>query len=111
MKALVIGADTLGNIPQLQAAYDIDKSRHITGRNASHKRKPSSLPKGTDLMILFTDFLGHNVMHNFKALAQARGVPVMACCRSVCAVEAQLENNGLRRCEPEACAARTRRLN
>ncbi|MDN0073678.1 DUF2325 domain-containing protein [Crenobacter sp. SG2303] len=111
MKALVIGADSLGNIPQLLAAYDIDISRHITGRNASHKRKPSSLPKGTDLMILFTDFLGHNVMHNFKALAQARGVPVVACCRSVCAVEAQLTSSGLRRCPTDDCTERRRRLN
>ena len=41
-------------------------------------------------MILFTDFLGHNVMKSFRALAQERGVRVLACRRSASALEEQL---------------------
>jgi len=100
VNALLIGADTLGNIPQLLAAYDIRIARHITGRNASHQRRPQ-LPKDTQLLILLTDFLGHNVMRHFRAMAQARGVPVVACRRSVCSLQAGLQQEGLAARHPQ----------
>lgn len=95
MNAMIIGADTLGNIPQLLLDHGIQISRHITGRNASHQRKLPGLPKDTQLLILFTDFLGHNVMRHFRALAQENGVPVMACRRSVCAIKETLVQCGI----------------
>jgi len=45
----------------------------------SHQRKPQGLPKNTELLILFTDFLGHNVMRHFRNMAQTQGVPFIAC--------------------------------
>jgi hypothetical protein len=40
------------------------------------------LPVGTDLLILFTDFLNHNAMRSFRAQAEAQGIRVLACRRS-----------------------------
>ena len=72
MKALLVGADTLGNIPDVLAEFGIAVRGHLTGRHSAHQRRSNTLPADTDLVILFTDFLGHNVMKHFRALAGQR---------------------------------------
>jgi hypothetical protein len=81
MQATVVGADRLGNIPQVLGSYGIEILRHISGRDASDQRR-TSLPRGTQLLILFTDFLNHNAMKGFRRAAEEQGVPVLACRRS-----------------------------
>jgi hypothetical protein len=89
MDATVVGADRLGNIPQVLKEHGIDIRRHISGRDAADQRHVATLPRGTQLLILFTDFLNHNVMRGFRRAAQDQGVPVVACRRSAsCLVEA-----------------------
>lgn len=95
MNALVVGADRLGNIPDLLAAHGIRVAAHVSGREPAHQRGACALPAGTELLILFTDFLGHNVMRSYRAAAQREGVRVLCCRRSVCALSKAL---GLRRC-------------
>ena len=96
MNAMVVGADKLGNIPDMLTKFGICITQHVSGRHMAHQRKIPGLPKNTDLLILFTDFLGHNVMLNFRNLACEQGVPVVACRRSasclVQCVERCLEN-------------------
>ncbi|TCP10692.1 hypothetical protein EV683_12048 [Crenobacter luteus] len=111
MKAMLVGADQLGNIPDVLNGFGIDIHRHLTGRNSSHQRKVDRLPAGTDLLILFTDFLGHNVMKHFRELANAENIRFIACRRSVCALKQSLEGCGLGdgvRCAscPNAAAAK-----
>ncbi len=107
MNAVLIGADRLGNIPERLAALGIQIVRHVSGRNVSHQRRLPALPGNVQLLILFTDFLGHNVMKSFRAQAQAEGVKVVACRRSAsCLEEALGRCMGLReanRCD--ACPA------
>jgi len=91
MNAMVIGADRLGNIPKLLSDWDISIFRHVTGRQVAHQRKSQGLPINTNLLILFTDFLGHNVMRHFRNLAQAEGVPFIACRRSTISLAQSLE--------------------
>ena len=91
MDAIVIGADSLGNIPELLSDWNINIIRHITGRHVAHQRKEHGLPKNTELLILFTDFLGHNVMRHFRNLAQAEGIPFIACRRSASYLAQSLE--------------------
>src|SRR3546814_16195532 len=62
VSALVVGADRLGNIPDLLKGHNIAIRHHISGREPAHQKKTPQLPSGTDLVILLTDFLGHNVM-------------------------------------------------
>lgn len=95
MNAMLIGADTLGNIPTVLDQFGITIQRHVSGRNSSHQRKLDKLPAGTELLILFTDFLGHNVMRHFRALASQEQVRFIACRRSVCALKQSLNSAGL----------------
>jgi hypothetical protein len=82
MNAMVVGADRLGNIPEALAGFGIQIHRHVTGRHSTHQRSVQSLPRDTDLLILFTDFLNHNAMKCYRGQAQAQGIPVIACKRS-----------------------------
>ena len=91
MKALVVGADRLGNIPQLLTEYGISVMRHVSGRDPSSQRADRALPSGVDLLILFTDFLGHNVMRSYRDAARRQGLRVLACRRSTCSLQGALE--------------------
>ncbi|MDN0084791.1 DUF2325 domain-containing protein [Crenobacter sp. SG2305] len=95
MNAMLVGADTLGNIPDVLKSLGISIHRHVTGRNSSHQRKIDRLPAGTDLLILFTDFLGHNVMRHFRELASEENVRFIACRRSVCSLKQSLSCAGI----------------
>gem|GEM_PF-6518546 len=57
-------------------------------------------------MILFPDFLGHNVMRHFRELARLEKVPVVACRRStVCLVQSLARCLAHRQSEPQRCSA------
>jgi hypothetical protein len=94
MNATLVVADRLGNIPALLESQGIRVLCHISGRAASAQRRAGALPKGTQLLILFTDFLGHNVMRTFRQAAQEEGVPVLACRRSASCLMQSLERRG-----------------
>jgi len=82
MNAVVVGADRLGNIPELLEKMGIRIANHISGRATSHQRQVAALPSNTDLLILFTDFLNHNAMRSYRNRARFQGVRVLACRRS-----------------------------
>ena len=88
--ALVVGADILGKIPDALAEFGIDILQHLSGRNVAHSRKAPALPRNADMVVLLTDFLGHNVMRHYRELAQESNIPVIACRRSVCAIRQSL---------------------
>ena len=91
LSAVVVGADRLGNIPDLLRQHNISILQHVSGRDPAHQKKSMQLPSGTQLVILLTDFLGHNVMKTFRCAALQRGVPILACRRSVCAMQQALK--------------------
>jgi hypothetical protein len=91
MRATLVGADKLGKIPDLLAQFGIAVHRHVSGRAAGQQRTVSCLPKGTELLILFTDFLNHNTMHAFRRAANEQCIPVLACRRSTSCLSACLE--------------------
>ncbi len=82
MKCMVVGADSLGSIPQVLEQMGIYIAGHITGRAVSHQRQVTTLPANIDLLILFTDFLNHNSMRGYRSRAQSQGIRVLACRRS-----------------------------
>ena len=90
MNALIVGADRLGNIPDVLAGFGISIAAHVSGRDSSHQRRGAALPAGVQLVILFTDFLGHNVMQRFRDAASREGVMLVCCRRSVCALQQAL---------------------
>ncbi|HVY06335.1 MAG TPA: DUF2325 domain-containing protein [Burkholderiales bacterium] len=107
MNAVVVGADRLGNIPESLAGFGIQVQRHVSGRSSSHQRSMPSLPRDTELLILFTDFLNHNAMKSYRNQAQIQGIPVIACRRSAsCLMESVKKFLGASsRCD--ACENRT----
>ena len=94
VSAIIVGADRLGNIPALLDLHNIKVKQHISGRDPSHQKKTLQLPSGTELLILLTDFLGHNVMKTFRSTAQRSGIRVLACRRSVCSIKRALAQEG-----------------
>lgn len=90
MEALVVGADRLGNIPDVLKQFGIRICGHISGRDSTHQRRTAPLPAGVEIVILFTDFLGHNVMQRFRQAASREGVMLVCCRRSVCALQEAL---------------------
>jgi hypothetical protein len=81
MNALLVGADRLGKIPDVLGEFGIRIAAHVSGRQPGHQRR-ALVPAGIQLVILFTDFLGHNVMRTFRDQARAQGLPVLCCRRS-----------------------------
>ena len=90
MNALIVGADRLGNIPDVLQQFGIRIAAHVSGRDSSHQRRSAPLPAGIGMVMLFTDFLGHNVMQRFREAASREGVSVVCCRRSVCALQQAL---------------------
>jgi len=79
------------------AAFDIRIAAHVTGRQSGHQKR-APLPAGIQLVILFTDFIGHNVMRQFRDRAQ--GLPVLCCRRSTASLR-----QAIAACLPARCAA------
>ncbi len=96
MNAVIVGADRLGNIPEMLEMLGIRIKRHVTGRTPVHQRSLPALPQNTQLLILFTDFLGHNVMRSYRSQAESQGIKVVACRRSAtCLVQSLRRALGL----------------
>ena len=106
MNAMLVGADRLGNIPAVLDEFGIRIAAHVTGRESAHQRRAADLPVGVELVILFTDFLGHNVMTRFRQAAGKAGVEFVCCRRSVCALKQALDRRESSRCRE--CAKRAR---
>ncbi|WP_028455717.1 DUF2325 domain-containing protein [Chitinilyticum litopenaei] len=110
MNAYLVGADVLGNIPDLLAQRGIRIQHHVSGRNVAHQRRPASL-RGADLLILFTDFLSHNVMRAYRELAQEEQIRFVACRRSVCALSQSLDKLECSTPAAKACESCPKRKN
>ncbi|HEX6827701.1 MAG TPA: DUF2325 domain-containing protein [Burkholderiales bacterium] len=105
MRALLVGADRLGNIPEVLADHGISIVGHVSGRNPAHQRRMSDSARQAELMILFTDFLGHNVMRQFRAQADRQGMRVLACRRSVSCLVTALAELGFSADSSTACSS------
>ncbi len=108
MNALVVGADRLGNIPEVLGNFGIRIAAHVSGRDSAHQRRSAALPAGIEIVILFTDFLGHNVMQRFREAATRQGATLVCCRRSVCALQQALGRRMQERCAAcsESCKRR-----
>lgn len=91
---ILVGADRLGNIETLLKDRGFASFKHITGRQPKTQKCLPVSTAGAELMILFTDFVGHNVMRNFRKHAKEQHIPFIACKRSVCDLSSCLDKNG-----------------
>ncbi|CAK0773474.1 hypothetical protein CCP3SC15_470015 [Gammaproteobacteria bacterium] len=88
---ILVGADRLGNIEQLLKDRGYNDAMHIAGRNPGAQRKVAGALGKAKLMVLFTDFIGHNVARNFKQMAKDHGLPFVACRRSTVSLSQALD--------------------
>jgi hypothetical protein len=110
MNAVIVGADRLGNIPDMLGLLGIRIERHVTGRASAHQRSLPALPQNTQLLILFTDFLSHNVMRSYRNQAESQGIKVVACRRSAsCLVQSLRRALGLGNTCPDCPSAKSPR--
>jgi len=96
---ILVGADRLGNIEQLLKDRGYSNSLHIAGRNPGAQRKVVGAMSKAQLMVLFTDFIGHNIARNFKQMAKDHGLPFVACRRSTVSLSQALD-----RIQPRDCS-------
>ena len=88
---ILVGADRLGNIEQILKERGYQDSLHIAGRNPGSQRKISGAIGKAKLMVLFTDFISHNLARNFKQMAKEHGLPFVACRRSAVSLTQALD--------------------
>lgn len=94
MTALVIGADYLGAIEQKMRDMGITEIAHITGRNPGEVKR-MNIPKAAAFVLVFTDYINHNLAKAVKHHAKAQSVPLVYAKRSWSAVEQKLIGLGL----------------
>jgi hypothetical protein len=99
MAYVVIGADRLGNINALLEEKLDGKLIHVSGRKK--KDQAYELPQIVKGVIVFTDYINHNLAKRVKADAKKRNVPIVFAKRSVSHLECSLEQMLV--CQKEDC--------
>ncbi len=64
MNILIVGGDRLDNIKDKLDKCGINKVNHITGGKRGDKK--IEIPKNMDLVLVLTDFIGHNMTEIIK---------------------------------------------
>lgn len=73
MRALLVGADRLGNIPSVLTEYGIQDYIHWSGRKKGMRN--FEIPAEIDMVIVFYDFIEHVISKNVKAGAKKHKIP------------------------------------
>ncbi len=73
MKALLVGADRLGNIPNTLENHGIKDYIHWTGRKKGMRK--FDIPEEIDMIIVFYDFIEHNITEIVKQKAKQNNIP------------------------------------
>ncbi|SCY01047.1 DUF2325 domain-containing protein [Alkaliphilus peptidifermentans] len=90
MKALLVGADRLGNIPNILMEYGIEDFTHWTGRKKGMRNY--EIPTETDMVIVFYDFIEHNITQIVKEKAKQNNIPCVFSRRACSDLSKQLNN-------------------
>lgn len=91
MHVLIVGGDHLGNISQQLQNYGVEKIHHWTGRNHSHW-VARDIPRSVDLILVFYDYVNHNLATTIKRKAKDRDLPVVYSQRSWSALRKRLQS-------------------
>ncbi len=89
MTILVVGADRLGNIYDKLSNDGKAEIIHWKGRCSSCEKK-CAIPKNVEKVIVFCDFINHNLMGHIKKQAKRSGVPVVYARRALSHLEMSL---------------------
>ncbi|GAB6100204.1 DUF2325 domain-containing protein [Halanaerocella petrolearia] len=78
MSVLIVGGDRLGKIPERLSNCGFSCIKHISGRKCQNCR----VDRETDMVLVLTDYVGHNLCEKVKSKAKAREIPVLFSRRS-----------------------------
>ncbi|MCL6479914.1 MAG: DUF2325 domain-containing protein [Peptococcaceae bacterium] len=81
MSILVVGADHLGDIAVNLKSMGCKSLTHLKGRKNIHRRN-LQIPEGTDLVLVMTDYVDHNIARFIRDSAKSRSIPVVFSKRS-----------------------------
>ena len=90
MNALLVGADKLGNIPDILHTYGIDEYEHISGRKKGMRN--TIVSSKVDIVIVFIDFVEHPVLLNIKNQLKATNIPCVYSKRSTTQLSEKLSH-------------------
>lgn len=85
---LVVGGDRVGEIESMLHEKGFRHVYHVSGRKKSDVN--ANIPADTALIVVFINFVNHNLSRNIKKLAKQRQVPIVFCRRSCEAVSLAL---------------------
>jgi len=81
MSILVVGADHLGDIATNLKSMGCHSLTHLKGRKNIHRRN-LQIPIGTDLVLVMTDYVDHNIARSVRDIAGSLSIPVVFSKRS-----------------------------
>lgn len=81
MSILVVGADHLGDIATNLKCLGCHSLTHLKGRKNIHRRN-LQIPEGTNLVLVMTDFVDHNIARAIREKAKSLSIPVVFSKRS-----------------------------
>ena len=90
----IVGCDGkyLKSIRDLLSSLGYSINKHVEGRHRNEQHKSTAvIPNRTDLVIVFTDYISHNIKSNFSSEAEKLNIPVIYCVRSVSKLIGKLE--------------------
>ncbi|MBM7613902.1 DUF2325 domain-containing protein [Alkaliphilus hydrothermalis] len=90
MNALLVGADKLGNIPSTLENHGISNYIHWTGRKKGMRKL--DIPEKIDMIIVFYDFIEHNITEIIKQKAKQNNIPCVFSKRACSDLSKRLEN-------------------
>ncbi|WP_368487758.1 DUF2325 domain-containing protein [Clostridium sp. BJN0013] len=90
MNILIVGGDRLDNIKNKLDKCGINKVNHITGRKKGDKK--IEIPKNTDVVLVLTDFIGHNMTEIIKKQSKKNHTLIMFSKRSWVCIEENIKN-------------------
>ena len=89
MSVVVVGADHLGHIEKKLYEHGISKLIHVSGRKKSDNKRVV-LTNQISAVLIFTDYINHNLMDQVKSQARCLNIPVIFSKRSWSAIEPKL---------------------
>ncbi len=75
MRALVVGADRMGNIPLKLKEKGFADITHWSGRCKTFWRK--QIPNDVSQVIILCDYIDHNTMKNVRHQAKENRIPIV----------------------------------
>ncbi|MFC0472665.1 DUF2325 domain-containing protein [Halalkalibacter kiskunsagensis] len=88
-KMIIFGGDRLGVIPYKLSNQGFEVLSHINGRKTNMVKV--NIPEETDLVLVLTDYINHNVTNSIKKLANKKVIPVVYSRRSWSSIAKVLE--------------------